>query len=94
MQAGHLGGSATNLRLTCARVAIILCTSKRKTDRGNTMARKENIYSVDKETNQIVRVSRTYLAAIKFADDRMYICTSEFQSLKKGDVMSNVVDFL
>lgn len=58
------------------------------------MARKENIYSVDKETNQIVRVSRTYLAAIQFADDSMYICTSEFQNLKKGDAMSNVVDFL
>lgn len=58
------------------------------------MARKENIYSVDKETNQIVRVSRTYLAAIQFADDGMYICTSEFQNLKKGDVISNVVDFL
>lgn len=58
------------------------------------MARKEMIYSVSKETNQIVRVSRTYLAAIKFADDTMYICTSEFQNLSKGDVMSNVVDFL
>lgn len=58
------------------------------------MARKESIYSVDKETNTIVRVSRTYLAAIQFADETMYICTSEFQDLKKGDAMSNVVDFL
>lgn len=58
------------------------------------MARKETIYSVDKETNVIVRVSRTYLAAIEFADDTMYVCTSEFQNLRKGDVMSNVVDFL
>lgn len=58
------------------------------------MARKEMIYSVDKETNVIVRVSRTYLAAIEFADDTMYVCTSEFQNLRKGDVMSNVVDFL
>jgi len=58
------------------------------------MARKEMIYSVDKNTNQVVRVSKTYLAAIQFADDTMYICTSEFQSLKKGDVMSNIVDFL
>lgn len=58
------------------------------------MARKEMIYSVNKETNEVVRVSKTYLAAIQFADDTMYICTSEFQSLKKGDVMSNIVDFL
>jgi hypothetical protein len=58
------------------------------------MARKEMIYSVDKNTNQVVRVSKTYLAAIQFADDTMYICTSEFQSLKKGDVMSNIVEFL
>ena len=58
------------------------------------MARKEMIYSVDKNTNQVVRVSKTYLAAIQFADETMYICTSEFQSLKKGDVMSNIVDFL
>lgn len=58
------------------------------------MARKEMIYSVSKETNEVVRVSKTYLAAIQFADDTMYICTSEFQSLKKGDVMSNIVDFL
>lgn len=58
------------------------------------MARKEMIYSVNKETNQIVRVSRTYLAALQFADETMYICTSEFQNLKKGDAISNIVDVL
>lgn len=58
------------------------------------MASKEMIYSVNKETNEIVRVSRTYLAAIQFADETMFICTSEFQDMKKGDVMSNIVDFL
>lgn len=58
------------------------------------MARKETIYSVSKETNQIVRVSRTYLAALQFADDSMFLCTSEFNDLKKGDVMTNIVDFL
>lgn len=58
------------------------------------MARKETIYTVDKETNLIVRASKTYLAAIQFADETMYICTSEFQNLKKGDPISNVVDFL
>lgn len=58
------------------------------------MARKEIIYTVSKETNQIVRVSRTYLAAIQFADETMFICTSEFSNLKKGDAISNIVDFL
>jgi len=58
------------------------------------MARKETIYSVSKETNQIVRVSRTYLAALQFADETMFICTSEFGDLKKGDTISNIVDFL
>lgn len=58
------------------------------------MARKEMIYVVSKETNMIVRVSKTYLAALQFADETMYLCTSEFQNLKKGDPMSNVVDFL
>lgn len=58
------------------------------------MARKEMVYSVDKATNLIVRVSKTYLAAIQFADETMYVCTSEFQNLKKGDPISNVVDFL
>lgn len=58
------------------------------------MARKEAIYSVSKETNEIIRVSRTYLAAIQFADETMFICTSEFQNMKKGDTISNIVDFL
>lgn len=58
------------------------------------MARKETIYTVSKETNQIVRVSRTYLAAIQFADDSMFVCTSEFQDMKKGDVISNITAFL
>ena len=60
----------------------------------NKMARKEMVYSVDKATNTIVRVSKTYLAALQFADDTMYLCTSEFQNLNKGDQISNVVDFL
>ena len=58
------------------------------------MARKETIYSVNKETNQIVRLSRTYLAALQFADDSLFLCTSEFSDLKKGDTISNIVDFL
>lgn len=58
------------------------------------MARKELIYVVSKETNAVVRVSKTYMAALQFAGDTMYLCTSEFQNLKKGDPMSNVVDFL
>ena len=58
------------------------------------MARKETIYLVNKETNQIVRVSRTYLAALQFADDSLFLCTSAFSDLKKGDTISNIVDFL
>ena len=58
------------------------------------MARKEMIYSVNKETNEVVRVSRTYLAALQFADETLYLCTSEFQNLKKGDVITGIEDFL
>lgn len=62
------------------------------------MARKETIYTVDKETNTIVRVSKTYLAAIQFAatlkDGTVYTCTSVFQDLKKGDVMVDVKEIL
>lgn len=58
------------------------------------MARKEMIYSVDKKTNQIVRVSKTYLAAIQYADETMYVCTSVFQTLKKGDTISDITAVL
>lgn len=58
------------------------------------MARKETIYSVDKKTNEIVRVSKTYLTAIQYADASMYVCTSVFQNMKKGDVMTDVVAVL
>lgn len=62
------------------------------------MARKETIYTVSKKTNEIVRVSRTYLAAVEFAAtlpvDSVFTCTSEFQDLKKGDVISNITAFL
>lgn len=62
------------------------------------MARKETIYVVAKETNEIARASSSFLAAATFAASvdagSYYICTSEFQTLKKGDTMSNIVDFL
>ena len=58
------------------------------------MARKENMYVVSKETNKIARVSSSYLNALRFADGTLYICTSEFQNLKKGDTITNIVDFL
>lgn len=55
------------------------------------MARKENIYAVDKSTNIIVRVSRSFLAACDFMATQkagsIVLCTSVFQNLKKGDVM-------
>ena len=62
------------------------------------MARKETVYVVAKETNSIVRASSSLLAAFNFAAtlaaESYYLCTSEFQNMKKGDTMSNVVDFL
>ena len=62
------------------------------------MARKEKIYVVAKETNTIARASSSFLAAATFAasiaSGSYYICTSEFQTLKKGDTISNIVDFL
>lgn len=58
------------------------------------MARKEMIYSVDKKTNTIVRVSKTYLAAIQYADETMYVCTSVFQTLKKGDTITDITAVL
>ena len=61
------------------------------------MARKETIYTVSKETNEILRTSKTFLAALNFSVtlefDSVYICTSEFE-LKKGDPMSNITSFL
>lgn len=62
------------------------------------MARKETIYTVSNETNEVIRASRTMLAAIEFGatleSGSFYTCTSEFQSLKKGETMSNIVDVL
>ena len=62
------------------------------------MARKETIYVVAKETNEIVRASASFLSAVTFAAGveagSYYLCTSEFQTLKKGDTISNIVDFL
>jgi hypothetical protein len=61
------------------------------------MARKESIYVVSEETNQIVRKSSNVLAALEFGatltEGTFYTCTSEFD-LKKGDPMSNIVSFL
>lgn len=62
------------------------------------MARKETVYAVNKETNEIVRASRTLLAATEFAATlaagQVYLCTSEFQDLKKGDTISDITSFL
>ena len=69
-----------------------------KQNRVKKMARKETIYTVSKENNQIARASKTFLSAIKLAAtmpaESYYLATSEFQDLKKGDTMSNIVDFL
>ena len=62
------------------------------------MARKENIYVVSNETNEIIRVSRSVQAALEFLAtlpaDSAYLCTSELQTLKKGGAISNIVDLL
>ena len=61
------------------------------------MARKESIYTVSEDTNEIVRKSSSVLAALEFGATltagTFYTCTSEFD-LKKGDPMSNIVSFL
>lgn len=63
------------------------------------MARKELIYAVDKTTNEVARVSKSYQAALEFqASSRdnaksLFLCTSEV-TLKKGDVMAFVKDVL
>lgn len=79
-------------------VAYIVNPSKQNNHGVKKMARKETIYAVSTETNQIVRVSRSVLAACEFAATQpvntVYLCTSEFQCLKKGDTISNIVDFL
>ena len=80
------------------RAVYIVNPSKQNNHGVKKMARKENIYAVSTESNQIVRVSRTFQAAIEFRAMQyagtVYLCTSEFQCLKKGDTISNIVDFL
>lgn len=62
------------------------------------MAKKETIYVVSKDDNLIIRASRSFLAALEFStaleSDSYYLCTSEFNDLKKGDPMSNIESFL
>lgn len=62
------------------------------------MARKETIYVVNKETNLIERTSRTLLAAYEFSATlplgSVFVCTSEFQNLKKDDPISNITAIL
>ena len=76
---------------------VIITTSKDNNHGVNNMARKESIYVVSKETNQIVRKSKSVLSAFEFGATleagTFYTCTSEFD-LKKGDPMSNIVSFL
>lgn len=62
------------------------------------MGRIETVYTVGKETNTIVRVSRTYLAAIQYAatlkEGSIYTCTSVFQDLKKNDPIVQIKEVL
>jgi len=63
------------------------------------MARKELIYAVNKTTNEVVRVSKSLLAALEFQAlsrenaQSLFLCTSDV-TLKKGDVMAFVKDVL
>lgn len=60
------------------------------------MARKETIYTVDAATDTIIRASRDFLKAIEFASKQsgVYVCTSAFGDLKKGQPMVEVEDVL
>lgn len=62
------------------------------------MSRKETIYTVSTETNQVLRASRDYSNALSFAatlkTGTYYMCTSVFGNLKKNDPMVDVVDLL
>ena len=57
------------------------------------MARKEAVYTVSKETNEVLRVSQSFLAALEFAATlkagTVYVCSSIF-ALSKGDVAVDV----
>lgn len=63
------------------------------------MAKKETIYAVNKTTNEVVRVSKSYQAALEFQAisrenaQTLFLCTSEV-TLKKGDVVAFVKDVL
>ena len=62
------------------------------------MAKKETIYVVSESDNTVIRASKNFLNALNFTTTlelgSFYLCTSEFGNLKKGDPMSNIVDFL
>ena len=62
------------------------------------MAKKETIYIVSNDDNLIVRASKSFLAALQHSEKleagSHYLCTSEFNDLKKGDPMSNIASFL
>ena len=59
--------------------------------------KKETIYTVCNKTNVVLRASKTLLSALEFGltipHNSFYLCTSEF-SLKKGETMSNIIDFI
>ncbi len=54
------------------------------------MAKNQTVYCVDSDTNEVVRVSRTFLAAIEFAAKFPQGAVNVYSSifpLKKGDQM-------
>ena len=60
------------------------------------MARRETIYTVDAATDTVIRASRDFIKAIEFASTQrgVYVCTSAFGNLKKGQPMVEVEDLL
>lgn len=55
------------------------------------------IYVVSIETNEVLRKSKSFLNAVTFTAeleaDSFYLCQSEFDK-KKGEIMSNITDFI
>jgi len=60
--------------------------------------KKQAIYTVDSKTDTIIRRSKSLLSAFEFAASlqgrEFYLCTSEFNNLKKGDPIVEVTDTL
>ena len=98
MSLGGLTSDKSNWsELLSVRYSVIMYLLNREETEKENMAKKQTIYTVCKETNVIMRASRTFLAALQFAynlkPETYYHCTGELE-LKKGQTMSNIENFL